>query len=170
VYRAQGSERSADQWLALTIENDHQWSLLCAQINAPDEWLSWSDQDRHHHHDAIDRCISQWSVRRPAAEAAGLLQQLGVAAAPVVDAHDLVHDPHLRANGFFVDLAHPEAGKHAWPRLPARFGRSDVMVSGSAPCLGQHNHEVLAEFLGYSKERLHQLNERHVLRTQPREN
>lgn len=145
VYRAHGE----DSWLALSVTTDEGWRSLCAHTNMPTAWASWSVHERFANHDVIDTHLNTWSSSRPASESASALQAIGIAAAPVADAALLDADPHLRARGYFTALEHPEAGVHAWgPTCAARLSLTPALLARPAPCLGEHNHEVLREWAG----------------------
>jgi crotonobetainyl-CoA:carnitine CoA-transferase CaiB-like acyl-CoA transferase len=62
------------------------------------------------------------------------------------------HDPQLTARGFFVEVAHPEAGCHLQAGLPWKLSRTPAAITRPAPMLGEHSREVLAEFLGITDE------------------
>ena len=63
---------------------------------------------------------------------------------------DVAEDQHLNGRGFFVDLPHPEVGKRHHAGIPWKLSATPCEVVAPAPCLGQHNREVLADVLGYS--------------------
>jgi crotonobetainyl-CoA:carnitine CoA-transferase CaiB-like acyl-CoA transferase len=57
--------------------------------------------------------------------------------------------PTLEHRGSLVDVEH-ESGTWTVTRAPYRFTRSEATVRGPAPQLGQHNAEVVAEWLDLS--------------------
>ena len=76
------------------------------------------------------------------------LQAAGVISAPVSDGRDLVEDPHLNARGFWADLDHPDAGRKRYPGNPIKLSETPLTYRFAAPCLGEHNDEVLRGLLG----------------------
>ncbi len=59
---------------------------------------------------------------------------------------EVPHDPQVVANGLFVEHDHPVVGRVRQHRVPARFhGTPAEMREPSAPTLGQHTDEVVAE-------------------------
>ena len=145
VYHSHGD----DSWLALSVTNDDAWKSLCTHTIMPDAWAGWSVHERFVNHDAIDMHLDTWSSPRPAGESAAVLQANGIAAAPVADAAMLDADPHLRAREYFTALNHHEAGVHSWgPTCAARLSLTPALLTRPAPCLGEHNHEVLTEWAG----------------------
>jgi formyl-CoA transferase len=63
---------------------------------------------------------------------------------------ELAEEPSLRASGTIVEVDHPTRGKHLTVGNPIKMSDSATHVT-SAPLLGQHTEEVLAE-LGYRAE------------------
>jgi len=54
-------------------------------------------------------------------------------------------DPQVRANGTFVDTAHPQLGRMREPRPPLRFGRTPAAIQRPAPAHGADTDAVLRE-------------------------
>ena len=81
----------------------------------------------------------------------------------------LFDNPHLQARDFFPTVQHPEAGTHPYAGIPWKLSRTPGRVRMPAPCLGQHNEEVLQGRLGLSPEAFAALEARGVTgRTPPR--
>ncbi len=79
-------------------------------------------------------------------EAVTRLQAGGVAAAPVLDMSEVMHDPHLSARGFIREDNHPVAGVRPIPALPWQYDGRRPKLS-HAPCLGDSTDAVLRELL-----------------------
>jgi crotonobetainyl-CoA:carnitine CoA-transferase CaiB-like acyl-CoA transferase len=75
----------------------------------------------------------------------------------------MIHNPHVEARGFFVDLEHPEVGRRRHLGIPWKMSRTPCEVRRPAPCLGQDTEYVLGEILGLSREAITALREREVL-------
>ncbi|OBH95879.1 carnitine dehydratase [Mycobacterium sp. E2733] len=74
----------------------------------------------------------------PADDAAERLRAMGVSAAPVQAAEELVADPHLAARGFFPEIAHPDPdiGTARLVGLPWRFTDEGPIPLAPPPALG----------------------------------
>ena len=70
-----------------------------------------------------------------------------MAATPVLSVADLLHDPHWRARGTFVDVAHPLGFKETIYGAYVKTSRSQVDVR-PGPCIGQDNERVFRGLLG----------------------
>ena len=56
-------------------------------------------------------------------------------------------DNHLNSRGFFVLIAHPEAGTHSFPAFPWQLEKTPGAIYGHGPLFAQHNREVFTELL-----------------------
>jgi crotonobetainyl-CoA:carnitine CoA-transferase CaiB-like acyl-CoA transferase len=104
------------------------------------------------------------SAARSADEMAAELQAVGIAAYPVRDGRDLVlHDPQLRARGFYVPLTHPLAGEVLHEGIVARLHGTPGALRSPAPLLGEHSDQILREVLALDDTTLTTLHDDGVL-------
>jgi formyl-CoA transferase len=78
-----------------------------------------------------------------------ILAGAGVPCGACQDTEDLLNDPHLRARNMIVEVEHPVRGPYLSVGNPVKLSASQVPIE-TAPLLGQHNGELLAE-LGYQE-------------------
>lgn len=76
--------------------------------------------------------------------------------AVVRDHAQVVADPQVWANGYLVEVEHPEHGTVRAVGNPIRFSRTPAVVSAVLPELGQHTEEVLLE-AGFSWDDIEEL-------------
>ncbi len=88
-------------------------------------------------------------------------------AATVADAARVVDDPQLRHDRFWVELEHAEVGPIRQPGLAIRLSETPATFRRAAPCLGQHNVEVLGGELGLSASELAALADGGVIADRP---
>ena len=159
----------ADEWLALSVTTDEQWTALCeaigARSSAADPELATVDQ-RQVAHDRIDQAIGGWCADRALSAA---LDALGAAGAqPVVPAYAIDEDRQMQSRGFWESVVHPVVGEHRYPGWPMRLSGSPGGWYGSpAPLLGQHNVEVLTGLLGLAGEEIADLQQAGVIGERP---
>ena len=103
--------------------------------------------------------VADWCRDRDAFEAADVLQSAGVPAYVVMRPSDLYEDPQLEHRGFFVTLDHPVMGPTPYDGPATIYSRTPQRLRSAAPCLGQHNDEVLRECLGMGDEEIERLRE-----------
>ena len=141
-----------DAWVSIACATEQEWRALC-QLVAPD---LGSDPrfatriDRKDNEEALEERISAWTRSRDRWEITRLLQDVGVAAFPSLDARDLAEDPHLEERGYLERLQHPEVGRRVHAGIPWRLRDGPNGVRSPAPLLGQHTDEVLRDLLDLS--------------------
>ena len=138
-----------DSWVAIAVATDAQWSGLCDALGRP-EWmvsgeLATADQ-RHVHHDIIDRRLSTWCAEHTGDEVVSALWAHDVPVAKVLQPHRQNELAQLRSRNFFEPVEHPVNPTTLHSTLPFRFSRGPERVHTTpAPLLGQHNRELLRE-------------------------
>ena len=134
VFACAGEER----YVALAVETEAERTALHALVGAsPDEPV-------------VEEALAAWCRRQDAFAAAEQLRAAGVPAYAVLRPSDLYEDPQLKARGFFVTLDHPVMGPTPYDGPATIYSRTPQRLRSPAPCLGQHNDEVLREALGLS--------------------
>jgi benzylsuccinate CoA-transferase BbsE subunit len=82
-------------------------------------------------------------------------QEKGFTWAAVNAPEDLLHDRHLAARAFFVEVEHPEFGAcYTYPGAPYVFDKTPWAIQRRAPLVGEHNAEVYGDELGLSADQL----------------
>jgi crotonobetainyl-CoA:carnitine CoA-transferase CaiB-like acyl-CoA transferase len=157
----------ADRWIAISVTTDDEWRALASAAGLADELQRAGFAERARRHDEIDHALASWTATHDADELARRLQSAGVIAAPVVDAERLVGDPQLAHDGFWVELEHPEVGRRRYPGMALRFSATPCTFRRPAPCLGQHNAEVLGGELGLSEVEIAELRAAGVIADRP---
>jgi crotonobetainyl-CoA:carnitine CoA-transferase CaiB-like acyl-CoA transferase len=144
--------RGEDRWIALSVGSDGEWAGLCAAMGRP-EWVEAPEYAgnaaRRARHDTLDRAIADWTRDQDNRALMNQLQACGVPAAIAAHDEDVFRDPHLRARGFYLRLAHPEAGTHDYPGYPYRWPGMERPAT-PPPCLGGDNEYVYKELLGFT--------------------
>ena len=59
-------------------------------------------------------------------------------------------DPNTSAWGLWPEVQHKDMGRVRVDGLPVHLSRTDWHLERGAPCLGEHNEQVLSELLGKS--------------------
>jgi crotonobetainyl-CoA:carnitine CoA-transferase CaiB-like acyl-CoA transferase len=145
----------ADEWLALTARDDHEWRRLCAAIGRDE--LAASDQFasaslRSIYRTEIDEIISAWTAQQDAEQAMRQLQAAGIPAGKVQNMRDMTErDEQLAARQWLVEVENKLLGRHHLDVFPALFGETPLGPYAPAPYFGEHNFEVYAELLGMSE-------------------
>jgi benzylsuccinate CoA-transferase BbsF subunit len=156
IFRCAGEQR----WVAVVARDDAEWQRLARAIGRNDlaehpELATLSGRRRAV--ERIEQDIEEWTLQRTPMEVTQVLQAAGVPAFPCCDSRDLAEDEHLREEGFFVELEHPEVGRKLHLGIPWRMSGTPCSVTRPAPLLGEHTEFVLRNVLGYDDERIQNL-------------
>jgi crotonobetainyl-CoA:carnitine CoA-transferase CaiB-like acyl-CoA transferase len=77
-----------------------------------------------------------------------LLSAVGVPCGAIRGVSEVCTAPQLTTRGMVLEAAHPAAGVTRSIASPARFGAAPPPIPRPAPMLGQHQAEVLHDWLG----------------------
>jgi crotonobetainyl-CoA:carnitine CoA-transferase CaiB-like acyl-CoA transferase len=163
--------RGWDQWLAIACRDETEWLALCAAAGHPE----WAEDPRFRdlsarlrHRRKLDEHIAAWTGGLEKIATMHNLQAAGVPATAVLNAKEMVLDPHLRARGYLQYIDQPGCGRRPYPRLlGAQFSAFATPAPGPAPTLGQHNREILGSLLGLSAAEVARLEADAVIGTEP---
>ncbi len=138
-----------DEWIALAIRDACEWRALCELLDRPD-WVGTFPtlQARASEKERIDDAISAWTQQRTSYDAFHLLQERGIPACPSFTNKTLAKDPHLAARNVFIEVDHPEIGRHLVMRAPWILAEAECSIERPGPLLGQDNAYVLEHILG----------------------
>ncbi|HUY27857.1 MAG TPA: CoA transferase [Candidatus Binataceae bacterium] len=155
-----------DGYIYLCCIEEHQWRNFVAIMGNP----QWADEEifsdrlkRAVNWDALKVFLEEWVGQQTVLDLYRKAQARRVPFAPVSTMGDLLSSEHLRARGFFVEIAQPMAGTHKYPGAPLKYSRTPWEIRIPAPTLGQHNEEIFGRRLGLSSQRLSELKTRGVI-------
>jgi crotonobetainyl-CoA:carnitine CoA-transferase CaiB-like acyl-CoA transferase len=141
--------RTADGYVTIGANNDRLWQRFCNDVVQRSEWLEdprfVTLPDRMANIDELEREIEKITTTRTTAEWVEICDKAGIPGGPVLSYDETLADQHVIARDMVVDLDHPIIGPMRTVGTGARFSGIDFKVRGSAPWLGQHTAEVLAE-------------------------
>lgn len=148
-----------DGFVFIATGNQGLWERLCRALGR-DELITdarfTSNQSRVEHR---DECVTQISATLAEHETASLLtllQTARVPCSPVNDYAALMADEQANELGVLVSGNDPDYGQFTVPGLPFSISGYQPAAPVTAPRVGEHTHELLAE-LGYSAEKIDHL-------------
>ena len=176
VYRCAGE----DEWAVIACTSQDQWLALCDMLldelghKLPSDLARTVDDittlrhldllDRLANRELLDAWISQWTKAAGKHEVVARVQSMGVAAGAVNAMPDMLADEQVQARNFFVPY---EVFDTPMPGNPLHLAELDSAQWQRCPKLGEHNAEVLNEWLGYGREEVQTLVEKGVLHDKP---
>jgi crotonobetainyl-CoA:carnitine CoA-transferase CaiB-like acyl-CoA transferase len=145
-YAPHGVYRTADGWLALSVEDHAQFEHLAELLDhdlLTDSAFATAD-GRFEERGTLDGRVAQAVRTRIASELAAELRALGVPAEEVRSPADLLSEPQLAARGFLTPVEHPEWGRRRLVGLPWRRFGGPAVALGPPPVLGHASGRAVA--------------------------
>jgi crotonobetainyl-CoA:carnitine CoA-transferase CaiB-like acyl-CoA transferase len=134
------------------VQTNREWLALTKAFDTP-EWL---DDERFktpalRQHNIDQRLTMIQEVLKTNSSEYWLtrLEEADVPSAPVLTRGEAITHPQVAANEIVVEFDHPRAGRLRQARPAARFSKTPAGLYRSAPLLGEHTREALAD-IGYS--------------------
>jgi crotonobetainyl-CoA:carnitine CoA-transferase CaiB-like acyl-CoA transferase len=147
------SFQASDGWFMMSVIRRHQFERLAELVGH----LEWLDDERlndqwgwvDHLEDVIRPAVEAWAGDKTKREAAQLLAEAKIAAAPGNSAVDLIDDPHVVSHRMLVEIERTDGVEQ--PVLiagnPVKMSRLAEGPEGDFPTVGEHTDEVLREYL-----------------------
>ena len=133
---------------------NHQWQALVRLMGREDmlDDPRYSDlTTRGANKKEINAIIEKWLDGFDNADhALKALQKERIPSAPILSIPEVIDLPHVRQRGIVRTVNDPIFGEVKIPRTPLRFSAFPETPELVAGTLGQHNHQILSERLGYS--------------------
>ncbi|OBJ66308.1 CaiB/BaiF CoA transferase family protein [Mycobacterium asiaticum] len=155
-----------DRWIAIACRDDREVALLSKVLDEPeltaDRFAALEQRLRAA--DELDELVGACTRGREAVALAGELVAAGVPASVVKSPRERIdEDPDVAEWGLFPTVSHPEIGTVRVEGLPLRMSATPWTIDRAAPCLGEHNREVLGGLLGRSDTELSELTKQGVI-------
>jgi benzylsuccinate CoA-transferase BbsF subunit len=148
-----------DRWISIAVLTEAEWQRLVTAMGGP-EWARAPEYAtaaaRHAHIDPLHEEVAGWTAPQNDRTLAATLQRHGVAAAPILNVADLLNDPHYRARGTFIEVAHPLGFRETIYGPYVKTSRTTPQIE-SGPRIGRDNDHVFLNVLGLSAERYREL-------------
>jgi crotonobetainyl-CoA:carnitine CoA-transferase CaiB-like acyl-CoA transferase len=156
-----GPFECSDGWVALIVATERDWGRFCEAIGRPDletrDGATSGPLRAGNMSGWLGEIIAAWFRARTKAAAAEKLLAVGLPVGPVQNAQEIFADPHVQARHLLIDVPDPVLGSVRLVGPPFKLSASPDPLTRPAPRLGEHNAEVLRERLGYSDQRVSEL-------------
>lgn len=147
-----------DDWCVVTVRGDADWQALC-QAMADDDLAAdarlMSAAGRVGDRKRVEARVAEWLSRRAALEAMETLQQHGVPAAAMLRVSELPNFGYYQEQRSFRETTHPEIDQSFFlENAPVHSVHLLDPPDRPAPVMGQHNGEVIGEWLGLQPDQI----------------
>lgn len=157
---------ASDGHVAIICVSDAHWVSLADLMGRGDLAYApgWKTRrERCERLDEVDELVAAYTKSFLRDELLALLRGARVPCAPVRNLDEVVHDEHLHARGMLQEIEHPELGHLTVPHSPLRYEGVERLPLTPSPRLGEHNAEVLREWLGLDAEEIAQLEREEII-------
>ncbi|MFN8626958.1 MAG: CoA transferase [Candidatus Binatia bacterium] len=154
-----------DRWISIAVLTEEEWRGLVDAMGNP-EWTQTAEfvdaARRVRHIDALHARLADWTAQFDDYTLANRLQARGVAAAPVLNVGNLLHDPHYKARRTFIEVRHPLGFKETiYGAYVKTSGFTPDIRPG--PMIGRDNERVFKDLLGLTADAYRDYVERKVI-------
>jgi crotonobetainyl-CoA:carnitine CoA-transferase CaiB-like acyl-CoA transferase len=150
--------RCKDGKFAHITASDQHWEPLCRVLNLGEWGLGFgSNRARVEKRVEVMEKLTEKIEAFDRHALIAALDEAEVPVGPVNDVAEILADPHVRARGLVGSFDYPGVGEFKALGLPYKFLGWDNPVVGAPPALGADTGKILAEKLGYSKEKIESL-------------
>ncbi|OYW90068.1 MAG: CoA transferase [Pseudomonadales bacterium 32-61-5] len=164
VFRAGDGEAGKRRWVALVARDDADWARLAALIGGEAQDAAFATlAGRKAEEDRLEAVVNAWTALLPPVEVEALVQSIGVPCHVVAGSREMLDDPQLLHSGHFQSLPHPLGGVSVFERSRYTLSETPGEVRRPAPVIGGDTDAVLADFLGYTPDRIAALRRAGVL-------
>jgi len=166
-----GVFRGNNRYFIIIAPLQHQFAALSKAMGNPalaEDPRFATNADRLKNLKQLTWVIEEWLQAQPNDEAVlAPMREYRVPCAPILSVAEARQHPHLRERGTIRTVHDRILGDFDVPGFALRFSAFPERLTLEAPMLGEHNEEVLTKFLGYSSERVRDLEQQGVLRNAP---
>ena len=157
-----------DRWIFVHIKTDQEWQIFSSLVDELSDFNRLTLFERQSMSDKIFTSIADWSSQQDGQVLMKMLQQNGIAAATLNNSDDLIENEHFQSRGYLQWLERAFVGNQPHPSPPWRNGTEAIKIKEPAPTLGQHNTEILKDWLGLNEAELSGLEKRGIIGNKPR--
>ncbi|MGY3694026.1 crotonobetainyl-CoA:carnitine CoA-transferase CaiB-like acyl-CoA transferase [Bradyrhizobium sp. USDA 3240] len=148
---------ASDGWINVGVANDKFWAAFCDVIDRPDlreDTRFETAPKRAASRNDLVAILAPIFARRSRADWLQALAAAGIPCGAIKSVGEVCEAPQLTQRGMVQTVSHPAAGDVKFIARPTRFGDEPPAPSTPPPMLGEHTREVLAEWRGWTDDRL----------------
>jgi len=150
---ARAFETKDGSYVQVTATNDSMYPKFCQAIGMPE--LIGDDRfdtnvKRVQNRNIITPILEDRMLTKTCAEWLELFEAADLPCGPILDIQEVFEDPNVKAREMCQEIEHPIAGTIKQLGFPYKFSLTPVAIDRRPPLLGEHNHEILSKYLGYT--------------------
>ncbi len=122
-----------------------------------------NQNERVKYRDEIDNLVKEWTKTRTTEELQSILRDADIPCSKLPTFSEVCNDPQLLSRNAIIEVEQVISGKVKVPGSIFKLSKTPGRIDYPAPYLGQDNHQVLSEMLGYTYGEISQLADEGVL-------
>ena len=151
VFEVAANAQGARDFLIVAVGNDGQFAKLCECLAKPEWGLDKRfvrNQDRVRHRDVLIPMIAGQLMTQGKQHWLTMLEAAKVPCGPINNLAEVFADPHVMHRQMVQQWQHPLQADLSLVASPIKMSATPVRQSMPPPMLGQHNSQVLQDWLG----------------------
>lgn len=147
--------KAADGFVIVACGNDKQFIRLTAALGVPalaDDEAFMTNEARIKNRDRLDTELGDAIAAFDRETVIRLLEQAGVSCGPINDIAEVFDDPQVQARGLRIDQRRSDNSPISSTAFPAKLSETPAHYHSAPPLLGEHNDEVLRQWVDLSDE------------------
>ncbi len=166
-----GVFKGRERYMILIAPLEQHWSKLCEAMGKPEitrDPRFTDNASRMNNLDELVALIEGW-IRSQSSDDAAIetLKAHHVPVAPILSVPEALQHPHLRQRGTVRTVHDRILGDLDVPGFALRFSEFPDTLDLQAPLLGEHNAEILTQWLDYTPDEVQELENKGILRSGP---
>lgn len=162
----QGFQTKDGQWVIAAIGNDKLWAQYCELLGRReliDHPKFKTNPLRCDNRRELIPILQGEMQKKTAQEWFDIFERHAIPYSPINTLKQICDDPHIAHRNMLVEIDQPIVGKMRVCASPLKLSETPGEVYAPAPMLGEHSAQVLHEVLGYSREKIAQLQNEGVI-------
>ena len=141
---------TSDGYMTIGGAQDSFWRGTCKILGCEhllnDERFT-SKADRVENNRQLVEELGKFFINRTTKELCEAFEAEGIPAGPVMNHVEVFNDPQTLHREMVVETQHSKLGKIKTIGVPVKLSKTPASIKKGAPLLGEHNHEVLSDWL-----------------------
>lgn len=146
-----------DSKLVIAVGNDELWKKFCRVSDLEalmDDPQFATNPQRNANYEILRPLIAEKMKEKSTKVWQKALDEAGVPNGPINYVDQVMEDEQVLARNMIVEVDHPTAGKLKMPGVAIKLSETPGAILTAAPTLGQHNTDILKEYLDYTDEKI----------------
>ncbi len=158
--------QTADGYLVIGVASEVIWKRFCQAIgrsDLTDDRRFADNSKRVEHRASLIALLSEMFLERTNDAWFKLLSEAEVPCAPVQTIDQVFQAPQVLHRKMLMEVEHPTAGKVPMAGMPVKFSVTPASVRLPPPLLGEHNSEILKNWLGMNAGEIDELKREKII-------